>query len=263
MFKVEIADYLVTGNCRLYLSRDYLTTSSVFGQYWRAPKSNCTDSSPIEVPATSCQPLRKDNGIGQLALQLIDRRWLHAPPSGGVVIHDGPRHIASALARRTSGTLQRRRPKEEDAADSPPPPPAKKWWEMEAEVQAAFRGGDEPEEFPGQHLIVGRSVKEDYRQITLNPRQAAVWSAMDHGENFVDLAGPPEPLAPKEEEDDFSDDGGGNGGSSDAATTTRTTSTAAPSRGAACLDADNLVGTLSLNRGCFCRRLFGGCVWML
>jgi hypothetical protein len=104
---------------------------------------------------------------------------------------------------------------------------------MEAEVQAAFRGGDEPEEFPGQHLIVGRSVKEDYRQITLNPRQVAVWSAMDHGENFIDLAGPSEPLAPKEEEDDFSNDGGG---SSDAATTTRTTSTAAPgapSRGGA------------------------------
>jgi hypothetical protein len=29
MFKVEIADYLVTGNCRLYLSRDYLTVIAI------------------------------------------------------------------------------------------------------------------------------------------------------------------------------------------------------------------------------------------
>jgi hypothetical protein len=40
-----------------------------------------------------------------------------------------------------------------------------------------------------------------------------VWSARDHGENLIDLAGPSEPSAPKEEDDwsfDFSgDDGGG------------------------------------------------------
>jgi hypothetical protein len=38
----------------------------------------------------------------------------------------------------------------------------------------------------------------------LDPRQTAVWSAMDHGENFVDLAGPSESPTPKEEEDDWS-----------------------------------------------------------
>jgi hypothetical protein len=58
------------------------------------------------------------------------------------------------------------------------------------EAKAAFQGGDDPEDFPGKHLIVGRSVNEEYRQIMLEPRQVAVWSAMDHGENFVDLAGP-------------------------------------------------------------------------
>jgi hypothetical protein len=111
--------------------------------------------------------------------------------------------------------------KEEDVVGSPQSPPAKKrWWEMEAEAQAAFRGGDDPEDFPGQHLIFGRSVDEDYRQITLDPRQAAVWSAMDHGKNFVDLTGPSEPPAPKEEEDDWSfafsdDDGGGDADDAD------------------------------------------------
>ncbi|KAK1698067.1 hypothetical protein QYE76_014764 [Lolium multiflorum] len=50
--------------------------------------------------------------------------------------------------------------------------------------------------------MVGRSVDEDYRHITLDPRQAAVWSAMDHGANFVDLAGPSEMPAPKEEKAD-------------------------------------------------------------
>jgi hypothetical protein len=39
-------------------------------------------------------------------------------------------------------------------------------------------------------------------RMTLDPRQAAVWSARDHGENFVNLAGPFEPSVPKEEEDD-------------------------------------------------------------
>jgi hypothetical protein len=69
-------------------------------------------------------------------------------------------------------------------------------------VGAALRGGNDPEEFPGQHFIAGRSVEEDYRQMTLDPRQAAVWSARDHNANFVDLAGPSEPPAPKGEEDD-------------------------------------------------------------
>jgi hypothetical protein len=75
---------------------------------------------------------------------------------------------------------------------------------MEVEAQAALRGGDDPKDFLGQHFIVGRSVEEDYWQITLDPRQAAVWSAMDHGENFVNLAGPCEPPEPKEEEDNWS-----------------------------------------------------------
>jgi hypothetical protein len=38
--------------------------------------------------------------------------------------------------------------------------------------------------------------------MTTDPRQAAVWSARNQGANFVDLAGPFVPLAPKEEEDD-------------------------------------------------------------
>jgi hypothetical protein len=33
----------------------------------------------------------------------------------------------------------------------------------------------------------------------LAPRQATLWSARDHGENFVDLTGPSEPPTPKEE----------------------------------------------------------------
>jgi hypothetical protein len=77
---------------------------------------------------------------------------------------------------------------------------------METEAQAALRDSNDLEDFPGQHFIAGRSVEEDYRQMTLDPRQAVVRSAMDHGENFVDLAGPSEPPAPKEEEDDWSFD---------------------------------------------------------
>jgi hypothetical protein len=46
----------------------------------------------------------------------------------------------------------------------------KRWWEMETQARAALRGGDDPEDFPGQHVIVGRSVDEDYRQITIDPR---------------------------------------------------------------------------------------------
>jgi hypothetical protein len=80
------------------------------------------------------------------------------------------------------------------------------------EAQAAFCGGDDPEDFLGKHLIVGRSVGEDYRKITLDPRHAAVWS-------MADLAGPCESPTQKEEDDwsfDFSDgDGGGNGDGDD------------------------------------------------
>jgi hypothetical protein len=69
------------------------------------------------------------------------------------------------------------------------------------EAKAALRGGDDPEEFPGQNFIVGRSIKEDYRQMMMDPWQAAVWSTRDHDANFIDLVGPSQP-APKEEEDD-------------------------------------------------------------
>jgi hypothetical protein len=80
---------------------------------------------------------------------------------------------------------------------------------MEAEAQAALWGGDDPEEFPGQHFIVGPSVDEYYQQMTLDPTQAAVWYAMDHCENFVNLAAPSEPPAPKEEEVSLSGDNDG------------------------------------------------------
>jgi hypothetical protein len=96
----------------------------------------------------------------------------------------------------------------------------------EGEAQAALRGGDEPEEFPGQNSIVGRSIEEDYQQMMMDPRQAAVWSAKDHDANFVDLAGPSELPAPKEEEEE---DDWSFGTSSDEAATTATTSTSAPS----------------------------------
>ena len=39
----------------------------------------------------------------------------------------------------------------------------------------------------------------------MDPRQATVWSARDHGANFVDLAEPSELPAPKEEKDDGDD----------------------------------------------------------
>jgi hypothetical protein len=54
--------------------------------------------------------------------------------------------------------LKLRRPKEQAVH-----PPAKKWWEMELEAQAAYRGPDDPEDAPGQHLLVGCSLDEDYR----------------------------------------------------------------------------------------------------
>ena len=97
--------------------------------------------------------------------------------------------------------------KEEAAAQAPPPSPEKRWWEIEAEAMAALASGDHPEEFPGEHIIISRSVNEDYLQVTLNDRQAELWSAMDSGA-VVDLAGPSEPSAPKEEGSfDFDDDG--------------------------------------------------------
>ena len=83
---------------------------------------------------------------------------------------------------------------------------------------AALASADHPEEFPGEHIIIGRSVNEDCRQVTLNDRQAELWSTMDHGDNFVDLAGPSEPPAPKEEDESFhfsdDDDDGGDGADS-------------------------------------------------
>jgi hypothetical protein len=94
----------------------------------------------------------------------------------------------------------------EDPAASPPLPPAKKIrWENETEAQKSLHGDDDEEEFLGLNYIVGRSVDEDYRQITLDPRQALGWSTRDHGANFFDFAGPSEPPASKEEEDDDDD----------------------------------------------------------
>jgi hypothetical protein len=109
-----------------------------------------------------------------------------------------------------TGSGQCRRLKEEDIEASPPLPPVKKlWWEKE-------------EEFPGLNFMVGRSVDEDYRKMTVDPRQAAAWSARDHGANFVDLAGPSVQPAPKEEEEDDADwsfgtsnDGGDDGNNLD------------------------------------------------
>jgi hypothetical protein len=77
------------------------------------------------------------------------------------------------------------RPKEEDDVH---PPPKKKWWEMELEAQTAYRGPDDPEDVTGQHLLLGRSVDEDYRQVKYNAWEAELCSAMDYG-NFIDLAG--------------------------------------------------------------------------
>jgi hypothetical protein len=65
----------------------------------------------------------------------------------------------------------------------------KQWWEKE--VQAVLHGGDDPE--------------EDYRQITMDPRQTTMQSARDHGSNFIELTEPFELPAPKEEEDDDND----------------------------------------------------------
>jgi hypothetical protein len=59
---------------------------------------------------------------------------------------------------------------------------------MELEAQTAYRGPDDPEDVPGQHLLLGRSVDENYRQVTYNTREAELWFAMDYG-NFIDLAG--------------------------------------------------------------------------
>jgi hypothetical protein len=52
--------------------------------------------------------------------------------------------------------------------------------------------------------------------VTYNPREAEMWFARDY-DNFVDLAAPSPPPAPKEEEDDmeFPDDGDDGAESSD------------------------------------------------
>jgi hypothetical protein len=52
------------------------------------------------------------------------------------------------------------------------------------------------------NFMVGRSVDEDYRHITIDPRQVAVWFARDHGVNFIDLDEPSELPAPKEKKGD-------------------------------------------------------------
>jgi hypothetical protein len=101
---------------------------------------------------------------------------------------------------------------------SRPPPGAattneavvEQWWEMELEAHAAYCGPDDPEDAPGQHLLLGRSANEDYRQVAYIAQEVELWSAKDSG-NFIDLAtaAPSPPLTPKEEEEnsDFSDNG--------------------------------------------------------
>jgi hypothetical protein len=58
------------------------------------------------------------------------------------------------------------------------------------------------EDVPGKHLLLGRSVDEDYQQVTYNTREVELWSAKD-SRNFIDLAAaaPSPHLVPKEEEE--------------------------------------------------------------
>jgi hypothetical protein len=108
------------------------------------------------------------------------------------------------------GHLELRRPKEAAVHHPALPPPTKQWWEMELEAHAAYCGPDDPEDAPGQHLLLGRSANEDYRQVAYIAQEVELWSAKDSG-NFIDLAtaAPSPPLTPKEEEEnsDFSDNG--------------------------------------------------------
>jgi hypothetical protein len=39
---------------------------------------------------------------------------------------------------------------------------------MELEAHASYRGPDDPADASGQHLLVGRSVDEDSRQVAYN-----------------------------------------------------------------------------------------------
>ncbi|KAK1610197.1 hypothetical protein QYE76_033870 [Lolium multiflorum] len=131
------------------------------------------------------------------------RSATHAPPSGGVVIDDGAMCACSAPARRTTRSVQRLHLKEEDATCTPPLPLMK-------EEMVGDGGGDaggspwrrRPGRIPVAKLHRRPLCRGDYQQMTMDLRQAAVWSARDHGANFIDLAGPSEPPAPKEEEDD-------------------------------------------------------------
>jgi hypothetical protein len=43
---------------------------------------------------------------------------------------------------------------------------------MEIEAHAAYRGPDDPKDASGHHLLIGRSVDEDYRKVTYNMREA-------------------------------------------------------------------------------------------
>jgi hypothetical protein len=79
------------------------------------------------------------------------------------------REVKTEVKKEVPGSLPRghlhlRRPKEEAVH---PPPPEKKWWEMELEAQAACHGPDDPEDAPGKHHLVGRSIDEDYRHVSM------------------------------------------------------------------------------------------------
>jgi hypothetical protein len=130
------------------------------------PRHRCNDASILLPPAHPRRPGAREPDHPQRATARALPR--PGPPSGGVVIRDEARHTSSAPARRTTGSGHR--VKDEGVAASPPLPPAKKkqWWKKEAE--AALRGDDDEEEFPGLNFMVARSVDEDYRHITLDPR---------------------------------------------------------------------------------------------
>ncbi|KAK1697155.1 hypothetical protein QYE76_013852 [Lolium multiflorum] len=65
---------------------------------------------------------------------------------------------------------------------------------METTEEAVEDGSDEAGR-RGRRVVTPSSSR---RKIATDPRHAVVWSAKDHGANFVDLAGPSELPAPKE-----------------------------------------------------------------
>jgi hypothetical protein len=48
-----------------------------------------------------------------------------------------------------------------------------------AKVVPVYCGPDDPEDAPGQHLLLGRSANEDYRQVAYIAQEVELWSAKD------------------------------------------------------------------------------------